>query len=95
MTPIEFQSYSGSSNSDWKDVIKIYNYELNQMSHLKKNRMNRTSKLLSIKNLQKNGIFIIHSHTCECNNGLLNNQVSYLKIKTRILLLYEEKVPTF
>ncbi|CAF0807973.1 unnamed protein product [Brachionus calyciflorus] len=67
LTPIEFQNYSGSTNSDWKDVIKIYNYELNQNLELRKNRMDRNSRLCSIKNLNKNGIFTVHSPLCDCN----------------------------
>lgn len=75
MTPVEFQSFSGSTNSDWKDVIKIYNHQLQENLSLRKNRMNRTSKLTSMKNLVKNGIFDLHPPNCECNRGSFSQKI--------------------
>ncbi|RMZ92981.1 TATA box-binding -associated factor RNA polymerase I subunit C isoform X2, partial [Brachionus plicatilis] len=68
LTPIEFQNFSGSTNSDWKDVIKIFDYQLSQNLNLKLSRHNRIRNYCSFKILNSSGILNIHPAVCNCKS---------------------------
>lgn len=78
MTPIEFQQYSGSTWSNWKEVIKIHCYiETNNPKW--KNRKD----VYSLKDFLIKNNLNVHSDQCNCAL-CLNNEFMQVFYKIKI-----------